>query len=553
SKSAKKSKPTSSVQPFKSAEVVVESDSDNEASRRRLATKEIATPAPAAKSSGEHKATIPSARPTASKPAAPIPEASQKRKYESPSLSSTTSDGKRSKWGRSSIVPVPAPLKGAPVETSRSRTDSDASSDEDEEQRDGQSSGEEDEEDEDEESESDDELELARRKKQDKLVIVFVCILVMARNQQRGLADVRPTHIQKIKRCMRELQTTTLYSSPRIRKFWECNVLSEDYLRGKQIWHITAPASVPIDTITEVPVQKVATGEAILKHDEDDYGLVAETDATGDRKVLLIPSTDDNRYHVAGAPITRTLHLQQIVNLPSRSSDNTVAGSNERPTSHVKTVRQQPEGLCMRYRPFGDATSSDSSDGAPEFKVPPIFRPSKVKPIAQAPSNGESGSVNAAPPSKPTPSPIKPTKPEKEKSPHKKSTAKPPDTSRTPQPNRILSAAKDSPNKNGSTSMPTLTSKVTTEERAKRKAEKRRRREVKRAGGEDSPARANGNRREAETSMSEKRKKRKSDAGDETTGWSVNGSKESKSQEPDAEKVKSKRKKRKSEATVVDV
>ena len=348
----------------------------------------------------------------------------------------------------------------------------------------------------------------------------------------------------------------------------ECNVLREDYLRGKQIWHITAPASVPIDTIKEVPVQKVATGEAILKHEENEYGLVAETDLTSNRKVLLIPSIDHNCYHVAGANITRTLHLQHIVDLPSRNSDNTVAGSDEKPRTHVKTIRQQPERLGMPYRPIGDATSSDSSDEASQFKIPPIFRPSRDKPIAKAPSNGEPGPVNAAPPSKESPSPSKKSsKPEKEKSSHKKSTTKPLESSSTPQMSQTSSAAllerawksafpnssaaKDSTATNGSTPMPGTTSRETAEERAKRKAEKKRRKQGNDVR-EDSPIHVNGDRREDEAPMSEKKKKRKSEAADGTKEMSVNGNNETRNPEPDSEKPKAKRKKRKSEATTVD-
>ncbi|KAL8816081.1 MAG: hypothetical protein Q9223_004860 [Gallowayella weberi] len=165
-------------------------------------------------------------------------------------------------------------------------------------------------------------------------------------------------------------------------------IFSHEYLRGKQIWHITAPANAPISSIKEVPIQKVAEGGSILSYEGGDYGLVTEADVDYDEKVLLVPSAEDNDYRPTRGHIEKTLHLQQIVKLPASSYQDgaSASGATNISKSHVKAVRQQPEGLRMRYRPFGDESSSEDIDEAPQFKLPPRIsaaRPSKgKKPLA---------------------------------------------------------------------------------------------------------------------------------------------------------------------------
>lgn len=165
-------------------------------------------------------------------------------------------------------------------------------------------------------------------------------------------------------------QVATVTFSSRIQ-----DLFSRENLEGKQIWHITSPASVPINLIKEIPIQNVASGGPILSYNDAQYGLEAEADVDHIEKVLLIPSSNDNSYKPASAKIARTLHFQQIVKLPSRLDRpaNSVNGVTKSAKTHVKTIRQQPKGLTMRYRPFGDESSSEESDPTPQFRRPPTL------------------------------------------------------------------------------------------------------------------------------------------------------------------------------------
>lgn len=255
----------------------------------------------------------------------------------------------------------------------------------------------------------------------------------------------------------------TIASSTKIRKLF-----TKEKLSGKQIWHITAPASVPIESIQEVPLQKVTSGASIMSHKNADYGLITEADINSTEKVLLVPSSEGNVYRMTGTTIDKTLHLQQIVSLPSTAklSGRPVNGGSSLPKSHIKAVRQQPTGLKMRYRPFGDEPQSEGSDSAPRFRKPPITTPTssakRYRPVehgdkispAKKPSQHSSG--NAADSDVATSSPRSKSRP---KHPH----IEYPDG---------------------------IAAKETTEEKAKRKAEKKRRREQK-ASSSDKASDAN--------------------------------------------------------------
>ena len=156
-------------------------------------------------------------------------------------------------------------------------------------------------------------------------------------------------------------------------------ILALSNLQGKQIWHITVPESVPISSIEEVPSHSIGNGASVLEHHGAKYGLVPESDIEQrSNQALLLPWTQTNNYQPSKTNIVKTLHLQQLVSLPSRvpGPANQPNRSTSPSDSYRKTPRQQPEGLRMRYRPFGASDDSDVESTpepmpkAPEFRVP---------------------------------------------------------------------------------------------------------------------------------------------------------------------------------------
>ncbi|KAI5309905.1 hypothetical protein KEM55_002160 [Ascosphaera atra] len=128
-------------------------------------------------------------------------------------------------------------------------------------------------------------------------------------------------------------------------------------LEGKQVWHITAPASVPLSSIKQLALDAVAQGQPILSHDGKQYRLREEQLGLDTSKHLLVPNKQGNVYHKDSHRVVQTFHLEQLVGLSPSTSD--VKPSNVQVSKYEKPVRQQPKNLKTRYRPFGVRDEED--------------------------------------------------------------------------------------------------------------------------------------------------------------------------------------------------
>ena len=153
------------------------------------------------------------------------------------------------------------------------------------------------------------------------------------------------------------------------------NMFSPTNFAGKEIWHITAPSSVPISSIKEVSQQSILSRSSILTYKGSDYGLIPNS---GTEEALLLPSAEDNDYKSHNAATIRSLHLEQIVSLPHHvlSPAKSSNQSAPIPQAYKRAPRAQPEGLKMRYHPFGVVDISDDElsfknvPKVPQFRVP---------------------------------------------------------------------------------------------------------------------------------------------------------------------------------------
>jgi hypothetical protein len=170
--------------------------------------------------------------------------------------------------------------------------------------------------------------------------------------------------------------------------FTEALNMFED-LKGKQIWHITAPAGVPMNKIREVALESALNGEPVLNHNNTDYGFSkGEPNETVSARVM-VPGKDG--YVTVPKKISQTLHLQQVVRLPKIDSNPAHQKATEGPAAYIvtpfnKAPRPQPKGLRMRYFPtgFGDRDpgvlgSSDSEAEALPVRTQPSKKAEKRK------------------------------------------------------------------------------------------------------------------------------------------------------------------------------
>lgn len=75
-------------------------------------------------------------------------------------------------------------------------------------------------------------------------------------------------------------------------------VLSPSNLAGKQLWHIIAPASVPISEIKEVSLRDVQLGQPALTFNGHHYSFIQEQAGDRGNTKVLIPDCENVMYRV---------------------------------------------------------------------------------------------------------------------------------------------------------------------------------------------------------------------------------------------------------------
>ena len=149
-------------------------------------------------------------------------------------------------------------------------------------------------------------------------------------------------------------------------------------LRGKQVFHITAPSFLPLSKVKEITMSKVLKGEPILTYEGKKYGIPAEyiNENDPEGKTLLIYDESTQTY-CNKADHIQSFHVQELIGLPKEAAQST-ATAIETLRAYVKPPRPQPKGMKMRFRPVGSlpdapetlGDSSESEAEEPRLKVP---------------------------------------------------------------------------------------------------------------------------------------------------------------------------------------
>lgn len=69
-------------------------------------------------------------------------------------------------------------------------------------------------------------------------------------------------------------------------------------MEGKQVWYITAPASLPVTVVQDlsIPLDSAQKGLPVLTHNGDDYRLAFEDPSASSSFRLLIPNKKGHEY-----------------------------------------------------------------------------------------------------------------------------------------------------------------------------------------------------------------------------------------------------------------
>lgn len=148
-------------------------------------------------------------------------------------------------------------------------------------------------------------------------------------------------------------------------------LLKDFALEGKQLYYISAPASLPIKSIQGISLAAVKQGNARFEHGGTTYSVVEDSSCARDRSHLgvLVPQPAKKGYLTSKCCLnlpTRGSNLADrslICSLGKRaidcvmhiqhSLDTPVLDGPHAVKSAALPVRDQPDGLKMRFAPFG--------------------------------------------------------------------------------------------------------------------------------------------------------------------------------------------------------
>ncbi|KIX00700.1 uncharacterized protein Z518_09765 [Rhinocladiella mackenziei CBS 650.93] len=119
-------------------------------------------------------------------------------------------------------------------------------------------------------------------------------------------------------------------------------------LSGKQIWHISVPDTVPIESIKGLDIQAAAEGQPILRRNGVDYNMQA---SASKNEVILFPQQTNTAY-TNQRRVDKTFHLREMSKKPQSHEGISLVFTATK-NGEPKAVRQQPEGLKVRYVPYG--------------------------------------------------------------------------------------------------------------------------------------------------------------------------------------------------------
>ena len=184
---------------------------------------------------------------------------------------------------------------------------------------------------------------------------------------------------------------------------------------GKQLWHITLPANIPIESIRTIPSSALSTSSAmqsqtpIIVHDGAEYVLSRGFKAEErDAHVLVAAADDDGRagnFKRLRRTVNAVWHVRLAPKLPNhqghvRQSDDGDASAaagydgvdyddiHESSDSSEPKLRPLPQGLKMRWLPSGCGPLSDNSENDSIEDTRPDNNAMNAKAV--------SGSVNAS-------------------------------------------------------------------------------------------------------------------------------------------------------------
>lgn len=129
-------------------------------------------------------------------------------------------------------------------------------------------------------------------------------------------------------------------------------------LSGKKLWHITAPASIPLKSIETLNADALKSETSVLTYKKRQYCLSNDSNDSNDSAQLLLPRETGKTYKRLKMSVSQSFHLREIL----QDWQSSTLKENQSPEAKDFVAKKKPEqkpapkqraGLKMRYKPFG--------------------------------------------------------------------------------------------------------------------------------------------------------------------------------------------------------
>ncbi|KAF2239422.1 hypothetical protein EV356DRAFT_528021 [Viridothelium virens] len=150
---------------------------------------------------------------------------------------------------------------------------------------------------------------------------------------------------------------------PKISSTPSLRPLSPSNLQGKQLWHITAPAKVPMSAIHEIAFDKAMNGQPVLNHKGTSYGVRLSNEPEFKDVRLLVPSERGDSLKAVQSSMAETVHIHQLLEVADTSFTPKMELKGTGAASCMRLPRSKPppkqrKGLKMGYMPSAVAGTS---------------------------------------------------------------------------------------------------------------------------------------------------------------------------------------------------
>ena len=133
--------------------------------------------------------------------------------------------------------------------------------------------------------------------------------------------------------------------------------MSEENLKTKQLWHITAPDNSSLLKARERSMNTQPNNGTSASYGGSDFEFKALRDSQACPSYVIVPASNGPRYKACAHTLKGKLEIQQVVRIPNPERLPGDVQGGMKTYAKGKSLPRQPNGLRERHKPLGAIVS----------------------------------------------------------------------------------------------------------------------------------------------------------------------------------------------------